>query len=102
MPYKTNMDEFMFFQGKTVAFELYQEFAEKLFRNFPDTGMIVQKTQITFKNPRIFACVSFAKVRKVKDCPKEYIVITLGLHRQIQSSGVDAVTEPYPGSRIAS
>lgn len=91
------IDEMMFFDGKAVAFDLYRVFAEKLFEQFPDTGMRVQKTQITFTNPKVFACVSFSKVRKAKERPKEYIVITMGLNELIHSPRIDVASEPYPG-----
>lgn len=97
MTYEPNMDEWMFFEGRPTAFDLYKMFVEKLFEQFPDTGMRVQKTQITFTNPKVYACVSFAKVRKVKERPKEYIVITLGLNRQLNSPRIDVATEPYLG-----
>ncbi|MDD3795043.1 MAG: DUF5655 domain-containing protein [Lachnospiraceae bacterium] len=97
MAYKTNMDELMFFDGKPMAFDLYKVFVNKLFAHFPNTGMRVQKTQITFTNPKIFACISFAKVRKAKERPKEYIVVTLGLNRHLHSTRIDVATEPCPG-----
>lgn len=96
-PYEPNMDELMFFDGKPIALDLYKTFVEKLFLQFLDTGIRVQKTQITFTNPKVYTCVSFAKVRKANGRPKEYIVITLGLDRQVYSSRIDVVTEPYPG-----
>lgn len=97
MTYKPGLDELMFFDKKPAALELYKALTEKLFAQFPDTGMRVQKTQITFTNPKVFACISFAKVRKAGERPKEYIVVTLGLDKQIQSARIDAATEPYPG-----
>lgn len=76
---------------------MYENLVEKLFAQFPNIGMRVQKTQITFTNPKVFACISFAKVRKAKERPKEYIVVTLGLDKQVQSARIDIATEPYPG-----
>lgn len=97
MAYEPNLDELMFFDGKPTALELYKTLTEKLFARFPNIGMRVQKTQITFTNPKVFACVSFAKVRKAKERPKEYIVVTLGLDQQVQAARIDIATEPYPG-----
>ena len=87
----------MFFAGKPAAFALYEAFARKLLTRIPGAGIRVQKTQIAFLDPKIFACVSFAKVRKAKECPPAYIVITFGLHTQAQSPRIDVSTEPYPG-----
>ena len=57
----------------------------------------VQKTQITFANRRQFACVSFLPARRAKDRPEDYITVTLGLNRRLDSPRVDKASEPYPG-----
>ena len=44
----------------------------------------------------MFACVSFARVRKKKDCPDSYIVVTFGLDHRAVSPRIDIATEPYP------
>ena len=62
----------------------------------PDVKIKVQKTQISFYNRHLFACVSFARVRKKKDCPDIYIVITFGLEYRADSPRIDIATEPYP------
>ena len=46
MAYEPNLDELMFFDEKPGALELYENLAGKLFAQFPDIGMRVQKTQI--------------------------------------------------------
>ena len=35
-------------------------------------------------------------MRKKKDCPKSYIVVTFGLDHKEESSRIDIVSEPYP------
>ena len=57
----------------------------------------VQKTQITFSNRHVFACVSFLKVRKAAQRPPVYIVITFGLARKLDSPRIAAAVEAYPG-----
>ena len=57
----------------------------------------VQKTQITFSNRHNFAFVSFLPVRKEKERPEVYIVVTFGLGYRLESTRIDAVVEPYPG-----
>ena len=56
----------------------------------------VQKTQISFYNKHMFACVSFARVRKKKDCPENFIVVTISLNHKLKSPRIDIATEPYP------
>ena len=57
----------------------------------------VQKTQISFSNRYNFAFVSLLPVRKKKERPEVYIVVTFGLGHQVISPRIDAVSEPYPG-----
>ena len=57
----------------------------------------VQKSQITFSNRHVFACVSFARVKRKAELPDPYIVITLGLSYPLESERVAVKTEPYPG-----
>lgn len=56
----------------------------------------VQKTQIAFKGRHNFAFVSFMPVRKAKERPEVYIVITFGLGYKKESPRIDVATEPYP------
>ena len=87
----------MFFDANPAAFPLYRAFESKLLMMFPETNVRVQKTQISFYNSRLYACVSFQRVRKKADLPNPYIVITLGLSYPLESIRVAAKTEPYPG-----
>ena len=57
----------------------------------------MQKTQITFSNRHVFACVSFARVKRKAELPSPYLVITLGLPCPLESGRVAVKTEPYPG-----
>lgn len=90
-------DIFMFFEGHLSALPLYEAFEAEVFRRFPNTSLKVQKSQISFSNRHIFACVSFARVKKKAELPSPYIVITLGLSYPLESDRVAVKTEPYPG-----
>ena len=57
----------------------------------------MQKSQISFSNRYLFACVSFARVKKKKELPDPYLVITLGMPYPLESPRVAVKTEPYPG-----
>ena len=93
---KLSIDEMMFFEGHPNALGVYEAFVKKLFQIYPDTTLRVQKTQITYSNRHVFACVSFAKVRKAKERPPVYIVVTFGLAYKKESPRIDIATEPYP------
>ena len=97
MAYEPSLDELMFFDGKPTELRLYLSFMEDLLARFSDIGVRVQKTQITLTNPKVFACASFAKVRKAKERPGEYIVVSFGLGQRLCSPRIDAASEPYPG-----
>ena len=56
----------------------------------------MQKTHIAFSTRHNFAFVSFLPVRRAKERPENYIVVTFGLGHPIESPRIDAATEPYP------
>lgn len=90
-------DALMFFDQHMDILPLYQAFEELLFDSFPVVNKRVQKTQITFSNRHVFACVSFARVKRKAGLPMRFIVITLGLPAPLDSERVAVKTEPYPG-----
>lgn len=92
------LDKLLFFDGKPKALELYEEFERKVLECFgPEhVNIRVQKTQITYSDRHVFACVSMAKVRKARELPEEYIVVTFGLGYRKLSPRIEIATEPYP------
>ena len=90
-------DALMFFDQHMDILPLYQAFEELLYDSFPVVNKRVQKTQITFSNRHVFACVSFARVKRKAELPMRFIVITLGLPAPLDSERVAVKTEPYPG-----
>ena len=85
-----------FFDSHPDALPLYEKFEKSIADLVPDVKIKVQKTQISFYNRHLFACVSFARVRKKKECPDCYIVITFVLSHKAESPRIDIATEPYP------
>ena len=59
------MDEktLFFFAKKPEALPLYEQLEHRIQSEIQDVSVKVQKTQISFYNRRLFACVSFTKVR---------------------------------------
>ena len=94
---RLNSDELLFFEKRPQSLSLYEAFLRLLLASFPAAKRKVDKTQITFSNRRVFACVSFLKVRKSSLLPPAYIVVTLGLPYPLACARVAAKTEPYPG-----
>ena len=85
-----------FFDKHPDALPLYETFEDKVRTIVSDVRIKEQKTQISFYNKHMFACVSFARVRKKKDCPENFIVVTISLNHKLESPREDIATEPYP------
>ena len=90
-------DVLYFFDGRPEALPLYEAFEQKVFSEVDGVKAKAQKTQIAFSNRYNFAFVSFLPVRKAKERPKVYIVVTFGLGYCVESPRIDAAVEPYPG-----
>ena len=93
----TIQDTLVFFDRHQAAYPLYACFQEKLLTRFPESRIKVQKSQISYYNRHLYACVSFLKVKKKAELPDDDFVLTLGLPAPPESDGVAAKTEPYPG-----
>ena len=94
------MDTILFFDPHPDVLPLFQAFEAVLFETFPEVKRRVQKTQITYYNRHVFACISFARLKRKAELPEGYMVITLGLPTPLDSERVAVKTEPYPGSRV--
>jgi len=90
-------DTLLFFGGHMDALEVYRAFEELLCEAFPNVNKRVQKTQISFYNRHVFACVSFARVKRKAELPKGWMTLTLGLPAPLESPRVAVKSEPYPG-----
>ena len=93
----TMQDTMFFFDRHQAVYPLYACFQEKLLARFPESQIKVQKSQISYYNRHLYACVSFLKVKKKAELPEDYFVLTLGLSAPLKSDRVAAKTEPYPG-----
>ena len=93
----TMQDTLFFFGRHQGVYPLYECFQEKLLSRFPESRIKVQKSQISFYNRHLYACVSFLKVKQKAELPLDYFVLTLGLPAPLESDRAAAKTEPYPG-----
>ncbi len=91
-----NPEVLRFFDGRMEALPLYETFEERVLADIENVRIKAQKTQISFYNKHLFACVSFARIRKKKDCPPVYLVITFGLDYKLESPRIELAAEPYP------
>ena len=90
-------DTLLFFDTPPGALELFAALEEAIFARFPETRNRVQKTQITYYHRHVFACVSFARVRRKADLPATWLTLTLGLPYPLDSERVAVKSEVYPG-----
>ena len=63
----------LFFEGHMDSLPLYEKLEERILSEIDNVRIKVQKSQISFYNKHLFACVSFMRVRKKKDCPDHYL-----------------------------
>ena len=85
-----------FFDKHAQALPIYEKLEKSVYEKVPGVTVKVQKSQISFYNRHLFACASFARVRKKQDCPDVYLVVTIGLGHRLDSPRVDLAAEPYP------
>ena len=94
-----DFDTMAFFevQKHPEALPLYEALEGRILAEVDSVRIKVQKSQITFYNRRLFACASFARVRRKAELPPCWLVVTVGLARRLDSPRVAVATEPYPG-----
>ena len=85
----------LFFDKIPQALSLYKVFAEKVLAEYPDVQIKIQKSQISFSNKHQFAFV-WLPIRKIKNRPDIYIIVSFGLSHRLDSPRIVETTEPYP------
>ena len=86
----------LFFDRFPESIPLYEALESAILSLFPDASVRVQKTQISFDNPRLFACVSLPR-RKIRTEDDPRLIVTFGLAYRLDSPRVNQASEPYPG-----
>lgn len=95
MPEHYESDMLFYFDGRPAELSLYQRLFAAMESAFPDTSVKVQKSQISFYCPKLFAAASIP-VRRKKGWPRECLLVTFGLERQLSSPRIAVAVEPYP------
>lgn len=85
-----------FFSKMPQALPLFLKLSEKLCAEYPAVSIKIQKTQIAFSDKRNFALV-WIPIRKMKDRPDVYIIVSFFLPYCSNSSRIVQAVEPYPG-----
>ena len=92
-----DLDTLLFFNAHRAALPLFAALEDLIFTRFPEAKKRVQKTQITYYHRHVFACVSFARVRRRAELPATWLTLTLGLPYPLDSERVAVKSEVYPG-----
>lgn len=95
MDLEITLDEQMFWEKWMPLLPLYESLKERLMKAHPDMKIKVSKSQISLYNRHMFAMVS-PPVRRKKDWPKNYIMVSFGLPYQVHSSRIAMSVEAYP------
>ena len=90
-------DTLLLFNQQPSALPLLAALEGAIYTRFPETKRRVQKTQISYYHRYVFACVSFARVKRKAELPKTWLTLTLGLPYPLASPRVAVKTEAYPG-----
>lgn len=88
-------DELLFFDQMPAMLPVYARLREQLEAAYPDLGIRVGKSQISFRNRYGFASASLPW-RRVKGWPAEYLLVTFGLARRLDDPRIAQAVEPYP------
>lgn len=89
-------DTLLFFDAQPAALPLYEALENRILAEIQPVQIKAQKSQISFYNRHLFGCVSFLRVKKKKELPDPYLVVTFGLDHPVESPRITVVTEPYP------
>lgn len=91
--------EALFFAGsprERAALPLYEALRARLLERLPDTVIEPRKTQISFKNRRLFGWVSTRPFGRAADRPKVWLSVGFGLPYRLDSPRIAAASEPCP------
>ena len=92
----TDLDAALFFNERPEAFALYKALEDRILADIRDVNIRVQKTQISFANRHNFAFASLLPVRRAKERPKVYLIVSFGLAYKKESPRIDVAVEAYP------
>jgi len=82
-----------FFQENAEQQACFDALRKALMERYPETVILIQKSQISFRDQRPYCYVWSPEFRKVKGGG---IVVTFGLDAPVPDPRISGVTEPYP------
>lgn len=85
----------LYFSGHPLELSLYVSLFRAMDTAFPAGRVKIQKSQISFYGPHLFAAASLP-VRRKQGWPGHCLLVTFGLGYQLSSPRIAVSTEPYP------
>ena len=92
-----DLETLAFLDGHRQALPLFEALEEAIYARFPETKKRVRKTQISYFDRYVFACVSFARVKRKAELPQTWLTLSLGLPYPLESERAAAKTEACRG-----
>ena len=86
-------DELLFFRDSAGSLPIYLSFREQMLDRWPSMDIRVARTQISFYLKTMVCCASLLPLRRKKEQPDAYLVITFGLDIPFDGPEVDAVVQ---------
>ena len=92
-----DLDTLLFFDAHRAALPLFAALEDLIFTRFPEAKKRVQKTQITYYHRHVFACVSFARVkRKAEVYPGRWTThFVLGSEGELDGELIEWLEQAY-------
>lgn len=85
-----------FFDDHPQLLPLFENFAQKVQHQHPETFIKVQKTQIGFCDPKAYCWVWLPIRAGISGRPESYLVVSFGLNHQVHHPRLIDAVEPYP------
>ncbi|MDD6151413.1 MAG: DUF5655 domain-containing protein [Bacteroidales bacterium] len=60
---------------------------------YGDVRVKFHKTQVSYYNARMFACISMLRIKRKAEMPRPYITVTFGLEKPCRHHRIGVVTE---------
>ena len=87
------LEEMTFFDDRPEELAIYAALTERLADMGCEFSLRVQKTQISFYNRYLFACVSFLRAKKKAELPPHFLTVTFGLGHPKTADRIAVCTE---------
>ena len=89
----------IFFAEEPGALSLFQALNDRILEECGEYATMrreIQKTQVSYYNARMFACISLLRIKRKAEMPHPYITVSFGLGEPCRHPRIGVVTEAAP------